>query len=108
MDFTDGGIWLYYMFGPTGEKHFSRGIFNSIVPQQTFSYDCKFCDEEGNTNDNMPGMYWHIEFIPTPTGSTVEVTLSFDSEAAAMKMIEMGFEAGFTMGLSNLDELLEA
>jgi uncharacterized protein YndB with AHSA1/START domain len=106
MDFAEGGIWLYYMFGPTGEKHFSRGIFNNIVPKQTFSYDSKFCDEEGNTNDNMPGMYWHIEFIPTPTGSTVEVTLSFDSEAAAMKMIEMGFEGGFTMGLSNLDELL--
>lgn len=106
MDFTEGGIWLYYMFCPTGEKHFSRGVFDSIVPQQTFSYLCKFCDENGNSDDNSLAGYWHIEFMPTPTGSKVEVTFSFETEAAAMKMIEMGWEPGFTMGLGNLDELL--
>jgi len=106
MDFTEGGTWLYYMHGPTGEKHFSRGTFNNIVPQQTFSYACKFCDEEGNSDNDSPAGYWHIEFMATLTGSKVEVTFSFDSEATALKMIEMGWEGGFTMGLSNLDELL--
>jgi len=36
------------------------------------------------------------------------VELSFDKDADMQKIIEMGFEGGFTMGLNNLEELLEA
>jgi hypothetical protein len=46
--------------------------------------------------------------LPTDTGSKVEITLSFDNEADLEKIIQMGFKEGFSMGLENLDELLEA
>jgi hypothetical protein len=35
------------------------------------------------------------------------VTISFDKEADLTTILEMGFETGFSMGLSNLDEVLE-
>ena len=36
----------------------------------------------------------------------VDVEISFTREADMEKIIAMGFEAGFTMALGNLDELL--
>jgi len=52
-------------------------------------------------------MYWHNVFSATDTGSKVDVKLNFDDEASLEQILQMGFEGGFKMGLSNLDELLE-
>jgi hypothetical protein len=51
-------------------------------------------------------MHWHTEFSATAAGSMINVTISFDKEADLKTIVEMGFEAGFTMGLGNLDEVL--
>ena len=108
MNFSPGGTWLYAMAGPNGEQHWSRIGFETITPETGFTYTCNFCDEDGNVDDNAPAMHWALKFMPTATGSKVEVDLSFDNEADIKKIIEMGFEGGFTMALGNLDELLEA
>lgn len=107
MDFTEGGLWLYCMAGPNGEKAYCRVDFKTINPGQSFSAVSSFCDEDGNADDNFPRMYWLNEFIATTTGAKVEVAISFDSEADLQKIVEMGFEGGFNMGLGNLDELLQ-
>lgn len=52
-------------------------------------------------------MHWKNEFSKTDTGTKVEVEITFASEADMEKIIEMGFEAGFTMAHGNLDELLK-
>lgn len=108
MDFTDGGLWLYSMVGPEGERHYCRVDFEKIVTQQSFTALSSFCDENGNINADFPQMHWFSSFYPSATGTRVEVELSFDKEADMKKIIEMGFEGGFTMGLNNLEELLEA
>jgi uncharacterized protein YndB with AHSA1/START domain len=107
LEFKPGGRWHYAMVGPKGERHWSLAEFRSIEPQRSFRSDVVFCDENGTTADYAPAMHWHVEFSATPTGTRVDVTLTFDKEADLQKIVEMGFEGGFNMGLNQLDELLE-
>ncbi|MDF2432358.1 MAG: hypothetical protein JWP44_1989 [Mucilaginibacter sp.] len=108
MDFSEGGLWLYCMVGPEGEEHWSRVDFKAINPGQSFKAVTTFCDENGKVDTSAPLMYWFVQFKETATGSKVEVAITFDKEADMEKIIAMGFEGGFTMGLRNLEELLEA
>jgi len=105
-DFTEGGIWLYCMAGPEGEKHWSRVEFKTIAPLPSFSATSVFCDEDGNTNNNAPAMHWFNKFFATETGTRVEAEITFDDVASLENIIAMGFEGGFSMGLGNLEELL--
>lgn len=105
-DFTPGGTWLYYMAGPEGEKHWSRFDFKTITPKESFSQTSKFCDEDGNVPNDYMGMQWQIKFSTIETGTKVDVDLYVQDTAAFEKLLAMGFEGGFTMGLGNLDELL--
>ncbi|WCT11988.1 SRPBCC family protein [Mucilaginibacter jinjuensis] len=106
MDFTDGGLWLYYMAGPNGEKSYCRVDFKTVNLQHGFTYSANFCDEDGNIDESFPTMHWVLEFKSTDTGSKVDVVISFDKDEDLEKIVAIGFEAGFTMGLGNLDELL--
>jgi uncharacterized protein YndB with AHSA1/START domain len=108
LDFKEGGQWLYCMAGPDGTRAWCRVDFKSIALQQNFSTVSAFCDEQGKIDQSFPYMYWKVEFKATATGAKVEVELSFDKDTDLQKIVEMGFEGGFTMALGNLDELLEA
>lgn len=107
LDFRVGGLWLYSMVGPTGDRHRCRVEFKAIDPQRSFRANSSFCDEDGTPNNSMPVMHWNTEFSATSTGSKINVTIRFDKEADLKTIVEMGFEAGFSMGLGNLDEVLE-
>jgi uncharacterized protein YndB with AHSA1/START domain len=106
MDFREGGYWLYAMEGPEGERHWARADYKKIVKQKSYeAVDC-FCDENGVKNSSFPSMSWRNVFIPSFTGTNVEVEITFPSQADLEKIVEMGFEAGFTAAHGNLDELL--
>lgn len=106
LDFKEGGYWLYYMLGPDGSKMYARFDYKTIIPQKQYSgADC-FCDENGNPSSDFPSMSWVNKFIETPTGTLVEIKVTFASIADLEKIIELGFEEGFTMAHGNLDELL--
>jgi uncharacterized protein YndB with AHSA1/START domain len=106
LDFREGGSWLYCMAGPDGTKAWCRVDFKTIAPGQSFTAVSTFADEQGKTDKSFPAMYWLTEFKTTATGSKIEVQISFDNDADLQKILEMGFEGGFTMALGNLDELL--
>ena len=108
MDFREGGVWLYYMQGPAGEKQFCRINFKKIVPNKSFTNEASFCDENGNVNNDFPVMYWKNEFIEAGKGTKVKIEITFATEADMEKIIEMGFKEGFSMGHQNLDEVLDA
>jgi uncharacterized protein YndB with AHSA1/START domain len=108
MNFSVGSYWLYCMAGPNGEKAWCIVNFTAIDPKKSFAATSNFCDENGSINANFPSMNWLNVFKSTDTGTLMEITLSFDKEGDLEKIIEMGFEGGFTMGLNNLDELLES
>lgn len=105
-DFREGGHWLYYMLGPDGSKMFACFNFHTIRPQREFTGDDFFCDEKGVRTDAFPGMAWKNEFRPVPDGTEVTVDVTFNSEEDLQRIVELGFEEGFTMAHGNLDELL--
>ena len=108
MDFREGGSWLYAMVGPDGSKHWSKVNYNKIDFQKSFTTTDCFCDEKGNKLDKMPSMNWKNEFHRIPAGTEVTVEIYFSKESDFKKIIEMGFEGGFTAALTNLDQYLEA
>ncbi|MDN3549496.1 SRPBCC family protein [Mucilaginibacter aquaedulcis] len=108
LDFKAGGLWLYAMIGPNGEKSWCRVDIKTVSPQQSFTSTARFCDEEGNPDASFPSMHWITQFSATVAGTNVDVEISFDNEVDLHKIVEMGFEQGFTMALGNLDEVLEA
>jgi hypothetical protein len=53
-------------------------------------------------------MHWNVVFSKTSSGTSVRVEIKFSSVSDLEKILEMGFEEGFTAALGNLDELLES
>jgi uncharacterized protein YndB with AHSA1/START domain len=106
MDFREGGTWLYSMVGPDGTESYCRADFKTIVEKGSYSGDDAFCDENGNITSDPPGMHWFCKFSSMGTGTKVDVEITFATEADMEKIIEMGFEEGFTAAHGNLDELL--
>lgn len=107
MDFSKGGAWLYAMVGPDDSKMWCKVAYISIQPTDSFEAEDMFCDEEGNPNPDFPSMNWKNSFTSADGGTDVKIHITFPSKEAMDKIIEMGFEEGFSMGLGNLDELLE-
>jgi uncharacterized protein YndB with AHSA1/START domain len=107
MDFREGGYWLYCMEGPDGTQIWCRVDYQTIIFNKSFTAVDAFCDAEGNKTGDFPSMHWKNEFSKTETGTKVTVEITFSSEADLEKIIEMGFEEGFTAAHNNLDELLE-
>ncbi len=106
MDFKEGGQWLYNMLSPQGVGTWCRVDYKKIQPQKSITSSASFCDEEGNKINNLPAMDWKQEFGPAAGGTKVKVEITFTKEADFETIIKMGFQAGFTAGLSNLDHYL--
>src|SRR5690554_3783118 len=107
MDFREGGHWLYAMTSPEGEKHWSMVNYISIEKEKYFKAKDGFSDEEGNFNPDLPQNLWENQYVAKNERTLVIITLSFDTIEDLETIIKMGFKEGFTMGLNQLDELLE-
>ncbi|MBL7740634.1 MAG: SRPBCC domain-containing protein [Chitinophagaceae bacterium] len=106
MEFREGGTWLYCMVGPDGPGSWCRADFESIVKYKSYTGIDAFCDEKGNITNEFPSMHWKVEFSKIGTGTRVEITITFTSAADLEKILELGFQEGFTAAHGNLDELL--
>lgn len=106
MDFREGGYWLYAMVGPDGSETWGREEYETIVPFKRFIAIDKFCDDKGNVNTELPVLNWWCEFTESGTGTSVQIEVSFSSIEDLEKIVQMGFEEGFTAALVNLDEFL--
>lgn len=105
MDFKTGGQWLYAMVGPEGETHWSNVVFTA-VGTNTFDATSTFSDENGVPTPGLQAGNWHVVMKQTGDKTIVDVILSFNDEADLERMVAMGFEGGFTIGLNQLEELL--
>jgi PhnB protein len=106
MDFRPGGCWLYAMVGPDQSRHMAKLEFADIQPITHFSGIDYFCDENGLRNPDLPVMNWGNTFTPQGEGTTVVVQVTFSSPTDLETIVAMGFEAGFTAALTNLDAYL--
>ena len=108
MDFREGGTWLYYMLSPEDQKHWCKYDYLKINPKKNYTGLDAFCDENGNANENMPRTKSTNTFIQKGTDITlVSIVLTYEKNSDLEQVIKMGFQEGFTMGLNQLDELLE-
>ena len=106
MDFKAGGRRLYAMVGPEGQEHWSVQEFTSVSPITNFKMRASFVDRNENINPEWPSSDWDLNFSEQAGTTTVSITIKHNAIADLEKMIEMGFQGGFTMGLNQLDELL--
>lgn len=106
MDFREGGTWLYAMISPENETHWCKNDYLKIDAKKSYTGLDAFCDENGNTNMEMPRTEWTNTFKQTGDKTLVTISATYKSLADLEMVIEMGFKEGFTMGLNQLDELL--
>jgi uncharacterized protein YndB with AHSA1/START domain len=107
MDFTVGGIWLYAMVSPEGQKHWSHVEFTAIENGSSISSTNMFSDEDGNTAAGAPKSYTETKFSSIDSNKTkVDVVKIFTEEASIKMFVERGFKEGTIMGYNQLDELL--
>jgi len=108
MSFKEGGTWLYAMVGPDGSKHWCKANYSKIDPIKSYQVDDCFCDENGTPNPDFPSTHWTNSFYKTETGTKVVIELSYKTIEDLEKIVELGFEVGFTAALTNLEEYLRA
>ena len=104
MNFEVGGRRFYAMVSPEGQEHWSLQKFTSISPKTNFKYLNAFADE--NENPQLQGSDWDLSFTEQNGTTKVSITIYNESFERMEKMIEMGFQGGFTMTLKSLDDLL--
>jgi uncharacterized protein YndB with AHSA1/START domain len=104
MDFKVGGSRFYAMVSPEGQEHWSLQKFTSISPKTNFKYLNAFADKD--ENPDLPGSDWDLTFTEQNGTTKVSITIKNESLARMEKMIEMGFQGGFTMTLNYLEILL--
>jgi len=105
MDFKVGGTWMYAMVSPEGTKQWCRVDYTAIEEGRSFSANNAFCDEDGNVSELSVGR-WTNRFESSGDKTNAFMELAFDNEEDLERIVAMGFKEGFSMGLSNLDELL--
>ena len=104
MNFEPGGRRFYAMVSPEGQEHWSIQKYTSISPKTNFKFLNAFADKD--ENPQLPASDWDLNFSEQAGTTKVSITISNESLARMEKMIEMGFQGGFTMTLNDLENLL--
>ena len=109
MDFKVGGRRFYAMVSPEGQEYWSLQKYTSISPKTNFKMSNAFADKD--ENPDLPGSDWDFNFSEqngpdSHRVTKVSITIKNESLERMEKMIEMGFQGGFTMTLNYLENLL--
>jgi uncharacterized protein YndB with AHSA1/START domain len=106
-DFTVGGISLYAMVSPEGQKHWVYAEFTAIENGSAISATGMFCDGDGNPVPDAPKSYRDTTFSSIDGNRTkVDTLITFEDESTIKWFVEGGFKEGTTMTMEQLDELL--
>ena len=103
MNFEVGGRRFYAMISPDGQERWAVQEFTSITPKTNFKMYNAFSDE--NENRELPGSEWDYNFSEQNGITKVDITIFNESFERLEKLLE-GFKMGFTMSLTNLEDLL--
>ena len=106
MNFKVGGRRFYAMVSPEGQEHWSIQEFTSISPKTNFKILSSFADKDENINTELPSSEWDLNFSEQNGTTKVSITIKHKTLANLEKMIEMGFQEGFTITLNYLENLL--
>ena len=103
MDFKVGGRRFYAMISPDGQERWSVQEYTSISPKTNFKMYNSFADKDENRE--LPGSEWEYIFSEENGRTKVSITIFNESFERMEKLLE-GFKIGFTMTLTNLENLL--
>ena len=92
------------MVSPEGQEHWSIQKYTSISATTNFKMLNAFADKD--ENPQLPGSDWDFNFSEQNGITKVSITIYNESLERMEKMIEMGFQGGFTMTLDYLENLL--
>lgn len=106
MDFKVDGRRFYAMVSPEGQKHWSTQNFTSISPPTNFKFFDAFTDQDENVNTELPSSEWDLNFSEQNGTTTVKMIIKHKTLADLEQIIQMGFEGGFKMTLTELENLL--
>lgn len=109
MDFKPGGRRFYAMVSPEGQEHWSVQDYTEITPTTNFKFLAAFSDRLEKLDDAFPPSAWNHDFSEAAGITRVSIVIDHKTPEALERMIQMGFQGGFTMILDYLDrELLPA
>lgn len=103
MDFKVGGRRVYAMISPDGQERWAVQEFTSITPKTNFKMYNAFADKDENRE--LPGSEWDYNFSEQNGITKVSITI-FNESLERMERLSEGFRIGFTMTLTNLENLL--
>lgn len=103
MNFEVGGRRFYAMVGPEGQELWSLQKYTSITPTSYFKMYNSFADKD--EIPELPGSEWEHYFSEKDGITEVYITI-FNESFERMERLMEGFQAGFTVTLKNLENLL--
>lgn len=104
MDFREGGTWHYCMESPDGDmKSWGKSFYEEIVEPERIVYKDYFSDEEGNINENMPGIKITLTLIEHEGKTKLVNHAQFSSEDTLKSLLDMGMVQGFTESWDKLE-----
>jgi uncharacterized protein YndB with AHSA1/START domain len=107
MDFKVGGVWLYAMVSPEGQKHWVYAQYTAIEEHTNISTIGRFCDPDGNPILDGPKSFRDTLFIALDgSRSKVDMLITFEDDATIQMFVEGGFKEGISITLDLLDQVL--
>jgi len=107
MDFKVGGVWLYAMVSPEGQKHWVYAQYATIEEHKNISTIGRFCDPDGNPILDGPKSFRDTKFITLDGNrSKVDMLITFEDDATIQMFVEGGFKEGISITLDLLDQVL--
>lgn len=106
-NFSEGGHWHYVMQSPGGDTHYCVNNYKTINPEESFTAQDAFADENWNIKTDMPVTDWVVTFTEDGEQTKVEVVLTCATKEALDTLVSMGMKEGFNQGLDQLEALLE-
>jgi uncharacterized protein YndB with AHSA1/START domain len=114
MEFKPGGYLLYGMKCEDknqtdwyGKYSWGRSNYETITPNDNFTYTDYFCDENGNVTEGMPATKIDLSFEEVDGKTKVTSVGTYETEEGLATVLEMGMEEGIKQTLDRLGDLLE-
>ena len=107
-DLTVGGIMVYFMTGPEGDKHHGCWKITAVDEPHSLEFEDAFADKDGNPNPDMPGdgMTIRVTLSEESGATSMEIRTSFPNDETMEQMITMGMAEGMSEALGQVDALL--
>ena len=104
-DFKVGGKRFYAMISPEGQERWALQEYRSITPKTNFKMYNAFADKDENPEPT--GSDWDNNFSEENGITKVNITV-YNESFERMESLMEGFKQGFTMSMTNLENLLAA